>query len=452
MKPQRLDITVWTILGVIGLALAGVLAGNTLVGVRVVKTFPANAARVDDTGRIGLQFAEPMQPETVEPRFVVDPPAAGTFQWDGDKLWFTPAKPWRPDVTYSAKLQAGATSRAGRSMRLAAAWTFSGRTPWIVYLAPALGSPRRLWRIPSTGGAAQQLSPSEAAVQEFDVSPDGRQIVYSSPNAQGGIDLWQMAGDGQNPQLLVNCADSLCTEPKWSPDGRQIAFDRNSPGLTPGSAAPTRVWLVDAGNRQTKPLYDDPQIVSGNPHWSPDGRRLAVAGGEDYRIRVLDLTTRQELLLPSPAGDISWSPDGQQLFYRDTQRVEGNLTATLQRADIPAGTHETVRVIDPTTHLGPFAWAPTGDWLTVAEHPAGRPGLDQQLWLLTPDLHESRAITTAPGYIYPDYHWDPWGLAVVALRFPTVPAGAAPELVLWAKTPNTLTVLVTNAISPAWQP
>lgn len=451
MKFDRLDYTVWVLLGVCGLALAGVIGANSLAGARVARTFPADGGPMDETGRVGLEFAESMQAQTVEPLFETEPPIDGALTWEGQTLWFAPAELLQPGLTYTARLRAGALSQSGRRTQSDVVWQFQARTPWIVYLSPVLGEGSRLWRISSQGGAPQPLTPEGAGVSDFDVSPDGRQIVYSRKNEQGGIDLWLTTGDGRNHQLLVECLDSLCVEPAWSPNGREIAFNRHGGGLTPGTLGPPRVWLVDVASQQAAPLYDDPQIIGASPSWSPDGRRIATLGWLVTDIRLLDRQTGRDTVLPNMMGIMgSWSRDGAEFLYRDMGLYDGRAILSSKVIDLATGQVQQA-ALDPERYGSP-AWSPTGEWLAVTRRNADAANAGLPLWLLDADLREARVVADEPGYAFMGHAWDPWGTALVFTRFKLNTPNATPDIVVWSLADGQSRVLVQDAKMPVWQP
>jgi dipeptidyl aminopeptidase/acylaminoacyl peptidase len=101
--------------------------------------------------------------------------------------------------------------------------------------------------------------------------------------------------------------------PRWSPDGKQIAFYDYTVGKR------RRIYLVpsDGGSpQQMLPLDPEPQQ---NPDWSPDGTRIAFAGApgdNNSAIRVLDLNTHQVSTVPGSRGLVSpfWSPNGKYIL------------------------------------------------------------------------------------------------------------------------------------------
>jgi Tol biopolymer transport system component len=129
------------------------------------------------------------------------------------------------------------------------------------------------------------------------ISPDGRWVAFTVKSVAPGKDgyrsaLWLAPTDGAAPARQLTTGSKTDAGPRWSPDGRTIAFlsDRGGVlqagggGAKPGKAeAPkeggTQAWLLPfADGGEARQLTDLPQDVSGVA-WSPDGRRLCVVSG-----------------------------------------------------------------------------------------------------------------------------------------------------------------------------
>ncbi len=204
MRQEKFDYIVWAVLAGLSLALGAVIIAGDQVGARIVRTFPNDGGQLGSDGRIGIQFAQPMQVTTVEPFFTLDPPTAGHIEWEGQQAWFIPDHPLQPGVRYTAMLRAGGLSQGGLQMKRDTTWRFTTREVRIVYLAFENGR-RGLWRVGSNSGKPEQLAGQTGDIYDFAVSADGQQIVYSSSNGQKGVDLWLIPGPEQAQQLLVDC-------------------------------------------------------------------------------------------------------------------------------------------------------------------------------------------------------------------------------------------------------
>ena len=146
-------------------------------------------------------------------------------------------------------------------------------------------------------------------------------IVFKSED-KGCHNLHVMDDDGSNVQNLTICPEAPMSEsnPAWSPDGKHIVFSRNI------SRDPRRqhynLFIIgqDGSNQQQlthHPVVEGKNVLDGKPRWSPDGRRIAFTSIQsgDLEIHVIDIITREiQQLTRSPTGWAAhpdWSPDGK---------------------------------------------------------------------------------------------------------------------------------------------
>lgn len=451
MKLSRFDYVVWGAIALAVLALAGVLLLGDQIGAQVAGTLPSDGGEVGGAGRIGLEFVQPMQAESVESRFSVQPATSGQFSWDGQTVWFTPDGPLEPGQQYTARLEAGAVSAQGRLTKADVVWRFTVRQPSILYIAPT--DARELWRKP-LDGEPEQLTSTGGNVYDFAVSPDGEQIAYSVVNDENGVDLWLMTDRGADGHILVDCKLDRCSVPSWSPDGKRLAYSRENAGIAPGAPpGPPRAWLADSATGQTTTLYEDQQVLGYGPSWSPDGRRIALLDGIVGGIRVLDLQTQEELILPTQMGLVgSWSPDGNRMLFNDLSLTESQPLVKMFLADfttrqINAAFDQSATPMD----YGMPSWSPSGEWIAVGVRLAdGGPG--SQLWIMRPDGSEARAVTSDPQYTCGSFHWDSWGRNIVFQRFELGVPFAKPEIMLWSAGTGGIQVIARDASLPNWLP
>lgn len=109
-------------------------------------------------------------------------------------------------------------------------------------------------------------------------------------------------------------------DPQISPDGRRVAYVRQSLDIMTDNALPN-IWIVDADGNNHRPLLSGAGSYS-DPLWSPTGDRLlyvASAGERGAEIHVRWMDTGQTALLTNLASGpeaLSWSPDGKSIAFQ----------------------------------------------------------------------------------------------------------------------------------------
>jgi len=124
------------------------------------------------------------------------------------------------------------------------------------------------------------------------LSPDGRSVVFAALG-----DLWLASVDGGAPQRLTNTPSRDESHPRWSPDGRRIAFQT----ISAGSDFALHVVSIDAPDRDVSPPVSP--FTAASFAWSPDGHRIAFA--EFTRVGWIDVATATRHMLAPPGAPVS---------------------------------------------------------------------------------------------------------------------------------------------------
>ncbi len=123
--------------------------------------------------------------------------------------------------------------------------------------------------------AAQQKHPitfeemfTMGRVADPQVSPDGQWVAfvvteYDIDANRGNSDLWLVAIDGSEARRLTSNA-AADFSPRWSPDGRQLAFVSTRSGKA-------QIWLLPLDGGEARQLTTTSTGASG-PVWSADGK------------------------------------------------------------------------------------------------------------------------------------------------------------------------------------
>jgi Tol biopolymer transport system component len=186
---------------------------------------------------------------------------------------------------------------------------------------------RLLLPLPSdTGYVLNEVTLADGSFRRLDfgvavawpaVSPKGGKLAYSSSSGKNNI--WRknlLHPDAPSVKLISSTRDQ--DDAQYSPDGKHIAFQSDRSGST-------EIWMSDSdGNSlvQLSKLNGD----AGVPRWSPDGKKIAFGIGvsrtENQEIYVVDVSERVPKKLVTNVRQMSkpsWSRDGQWIYFNSDQ-------------------------------------------------------------------------------------------------------------------------------------
>jgi len=219
------------------------------------------------------------------------------------------------------------------------------------------GRPTRLFVQDVERGAPRLLSPAGHYVSSFDWSPDGKLLVYSASAAGEYLENWRsrlftIPTEGGEPAVLVG-RDGMNSEPRFSPDGRFVAF--TSTGGVARMISSPGLHLVSAAGGEPRPLTGSDTWVR-EVLWEPDGRSLLFIpneatgrGGEhmfEQPIFRVDLDGKTEVVTSGAivAFSLSSGADGRRLAFRSVGPRDAGELATM---DLGSGTTRTITRLNP---------------------------------------------------------------------------------------------------------
>jgi Tol biopolymer transport system component len=180
-----------------------------------------------------------------------------------------------------------------------------------------------LTRVTSLGTDAKTLVTGKDAQRKYgSYAPDGSTIAYTD-TAKGkgfGAQLWTMKVDGTGRRQITTL-DNQATCPKFSPDGKTVAFQV----VTGGTAS---IWTVSAtGGNAHQVTPADNGYYGACVSWAPTGASFVVARGEvdersgepfNWDIYSVRADGKGLTQLTRTAGDKNspaYSPDGGTIVF-----------------------------------------------------------------------------------------------------------------------------------------
>jgi dipeptidyl aminopeptidase/acylaminoacyl peptidase len=176
--------------------------------------------------------------------------------------------------------------------------------------------------------------------------------------------------------------------PVLSLDGKKAVVTVSVSGA-PADSLAMHIWLLDLQTKTFRQFTNSTKSESA-PKWSPDGRQLAFASarGGSSQIYLIDMQGGEAMPLTNSKSDIGlfeWAPDGKSIVYvcqdelsdslkkRRDAKFDENVVgesdrpSTIYRIDV--ATRAARPILRHNWRVGEMRWLPSGDAMLLLVHP-----------------------------------------------------------------------------------
>jgi Tol biopolymer transport system component/DNA-binding winged helix-turn-helix (wHTH) protein len=194
---------------------------------------------------------------------------------------------------------------------------FSRDGRWLIYFTLVEGR-SRIWRVPRHGGAAQPLTPANQDAAYGDLSPDGHTLAFAQTENGATHIYLKLVADGAERELTHLSS----TVPRWSPDGKWIAF-------SPRRDLKSGVFIAHPDGSSMRRVT----ASGGWPQWLPAGKGLAFRTLSPDGTQQIETVTLDRSVV-APLGKIKFSgdndlfdlsPDGKLIAYTNGETFSSEI-------------------------------------------------------------------------------------------------------------------------------
>ncbi|HYI14425.1 MAG TPA: protein kinase, partial [Thermomicrobiales bacterium] len=260
--------------------------------------------------------------------------------------------------------------------------SLAGGGELILFNTSREGVPGGLLVTYAAGGEPAPVFASGAGFSDavhFALSPDGSLLAFAAvPDGGDDLEIFVLNIDA-NARAQMTDAPGDDMQPRWSPDGSQIAFISNRD-------LNSEIYVMDANGDDQANLTNDAAGDYGHV-WSPDGTQIAFGSNRtgDNEIFVMD-ADGSGLVNLSNDGDAdwgpAWSPNGSQIVFGSNR--DGNDNIFVMDAD---GNNQRNLTNNPAADNG-AVWSPDGEWIAFTSDRDE----SSDVFIMTPDGDDVRSI------------------------------------------------------------
>ncbi|RMG98059.1 MAG: S9 family peptidase [Chloroflexi bacterium] len=242
-------------------------------------------------------------------------------------------------------------------------------------------------------------------VSDPQISPDGRFIIFCVQRVDRKTEkkftnLWLVSTRGGKPRQFTY-GDQTDTHPRWSPDGKQIAFLSNR-----GDESQMQIYLIPIDGGEARPLTNM-QGSFGSFEWSPDGRQLVCAfrkKDKEQLEREADERKKKLGVVARHITSLDYKFDGVGYLPKEKWHIWTINARTGKAHQLTEG--------DKYSETSP-RWSPDGKQILFFSNRSERPDIDVHLddiFVMPAEGGTFRKVETPPGPKYmgsfsPDGKW-----------------------------------------------
>jgi dipeptidyl aminopeptidase/acylaminoacyl peptidase len=256
----------------------------------------------------------------------------------------------------------------------------SGDGKWVAYTVATTflkddEDRTRVWMVPAAGGEALPMTSDDESSEHPRWSPDGKYLAFLSKRNEDRTYVWLLNRLGGEAEALVETVQDV-KDFAWSPDGKRIVLILQDPSPEDLKAAGERS-SEKTENKETKdkkPKAQRPWVID---RYQFKEDEIGYLERLRTHLYVFDLASKT--LTQVTSGDFddehpAWSPDGKSIAFSsnrslpDPDRTYDSNIWVVAADNTDKGAHLTQITSGPGLDESP-AWSPDGKWIAYVTQP-----------------------------------------------------------------------------------
>ncbi len=264
---------------------------------------------------------------------------------DNHRLFFRGGLNRAELVRYDSKLRQWMPYLGGLS---ALQLDYSRDGKWVTYISY---TDLTVWRSAVDGSQQMQLTAPPMSAVKPGWSPDGTQIAFFGGPAGAPTRIYAVPASGGAVQQLSHgeMGSGGDADPSWSPDGSELLFG----GQPSDPQLGLKLGLIDLKSHVIRKLPGSEGLWS--PRWSPDGVWIAALEVPVFKLCLYNMQTHaRKELTEMGVGWPAWSRDSQFIYFED------NRTTAWFRVNIKDGK------VERLASFSALKFAPLTGWIGLS--------------------------------------------------------------------------------------
>ncbi len=275
----------------------------------------------------------------------------------------------------------------------------------------AMASTSNLWKVAEYGGVPKQVTKHTSGSLFYpSMSADGKVIVYEEDFGIWKLDL--ASGEPKEVKITLATDEPANNFEVVTVSGEADSFHLSPTGQRAVISTQGELFTIATDQGGTRRLTNTPAVRDTDPRWSPDGKRIAFVSDKSGReeVWVCDEFGKEPKKVSdgdSQKGQLVWSPDSKSLLFAASDKK-------LYRHDLDGGKAKAIATGD-AIGFGGFAvsspqWSPDGKWVSFTRSDEA---MLPHVYVMPSTGGEAKRITDDDVYSDSGALWTPDGKRIV---------------------------------------